>query len=483
MRIKKKELLEMIDQLIEINTLIDKDGRFPEGVDAPECQELALKLGNFIEDKYKESNPEDIIHSLEDYCELIYQMSLTENEEQTKLHKLVKKVKVVLLSARHGIEYDLPKDRKQVVFLPYKVSMWDSLESIWMAAHRDPEVDDYVIPIPYFDRNPDGTFAEMHYEGDQYPDYVPVTNWQEYSISDEKPEVIFIHNPYDKANYVTSVHPAFYSSELKKWTDCLVYVPYFVVNGTDASFFTNMGVYNSDYIVCTSEFVRKSYAETFNDRFGNKDYFEAFLPMGSPKYDKVRNLDISRICIPDEWNDLISRKKPENIVFFNTSVADFLNSDKSFYFERLAKTFNKLAENNYLIIWRPHPLFQATVDSLASELRDGYEKLLADFNRLGYGIIDTSPDMYPAIYLSDMYMGDGSSIVLLYMRTGKPLFQFVVGKDEILYYKQDKCTERLKKEIEKIFGTKCTDWEIELEEVPLNAGENTYKTILEKIGK
>ena len=292
MRIKKKELIEMVEQLIDVNTQFDKSGEMPQGVDPAECQELAVKLGNFIEEKYKNSNIENIIRSLEEYCELLYQTTLPYNKDQVKLHKIIKKMRMTLLNAEHGIEYDLPKDRKQVVFLPYKASMWDSLESIWMEAHKDPEIDDFVIPIPYFDRNPDGSFAAMHYEGDLYPDYVPITDWQKYSIPDEKPDVIFIHNPYDDCNYVTSVHPAFYSRELKKWTECLVYVPYFVLDGNFVSpeFAVNPANINADFIICQNADEKRSYIKELSKAEPKVDFRKKILPLGSPKFDKIINL-------------------------------------------------------------------------------------------------------------------------------------------------------------------------------------------------
>ena len=55
------------------------------------------------------------------------------------------------------------------------------------------------------------------YDGDQFPGYVPIVSYLEYSLSEELPEVAYIHNPYDRSNLVTSVHPAFYSDELKKY--------------------------------------------------------------------------------------------------------------------------------------------------------------------------------------------------------------------------------------------------------------------------
>ena len=91
--------------------------------------------------------------------------------------------------------------KKEMVFLPYKVSMWDSLESVWRAAYEDKDnCLAYVIPIPYCDRNPDGTAKEWHCERDLFPKDVPTLAWQEVDLKAMHPDVIFIHNPYDDCN-------------------------------------------------------------------------------------------------------------------------------------------------------------------------------------------------------------------------------------------------------------------------------------------
>ena len=69
----------------------------------------------------------------------------------------------------------------EIVFMPYKASMWDSLESIWLAAKADPSCECYVVPIPYYDRNPDHSFSNYHYEGDKFPSEVPITHYKEYN--------------------------------------------------------------------------------------------------------------------------------------------------------------------------------------------------------------------------------------------------------------------------------------------------------------
>ena len=120
--------------------------------------------------------------------------------------------------------------REEIVFLPYKAAMWDSLETVWRKVDREADVTTIVMPVPYFDKNSDGSLREMHYEGDMFPAEVPVTDYKSYSLEEKHPEAIYIHNPYDGMNYVTGIHPDFYSSRIKNFTDELVYIPYFVLD-------------------------------------------------------------------------------------------------------------------------------------------------------------------------------------------------------------------------------------------------------------
>ena len=145
-----------------------------------QCQEGAILAGNLIEEAQGEEFV--TIRLLEDYCELVYQFHdklrqgryVDGNQAHKSLHRAMVQIK-------NSVEKDIPV-RMEAVFLPYKASMWDSLESVWKAADEDPDCDAYVIPIPYYDKNQDGSFGEMHYEGDQYPDYVPITAYDEFEI-------------------------------------------------------------------------------------------------------------------------------------------------------------------------------------------------------------------------------------------------------------------------------------------------------------
>lgn len=444
MRVKKSELAGMVRQLSDINDQIEKKGMIPDDVKLSKCQELAVKLGEFIEENYKETNTKAVIHQLEDYCELIYQMSLAENQNTEMLVKLTKKVQIILADCESAINVDLPKDRKQIVFLPYKASMWDSLESIWMAARDDPDVDAYVIPIPYCDRNPDGSVRQWHYEGDQYPDYVPVIDWQKYSIPDEKPDVIFIHNPYDGNNYVTSVHPSFYSSELKKYTDCLVYVPYFILGETDPDnqetvdgikhFIIVPGVIYADKVIVQSEDMKKIYVNEYlkfakesglSGRHQDRAYQEnRILGLGSPKYDKVIASASEEIDVPEEWKKIIfrsdgSRKK---VILYNNGISALLQENEKIL-EKMLRVFDIFEKNkeDVALLWRPHPLIQTTLTSMRPQLWEAYKKIVDTYKTEAWGIYDDTAELERAIVLSDGYYGDGSSIVELYKATLKPV--------------------------------------------------------------
>lgn len=311
---RKKKMLEIAVSLDKGNYIIaDSVNRnaCPQIELLAECQQLALDMGTVLE-TYG-NNSEKLVRILEDYCECLYQISISQNNiEQCK--KLAKKIRKQLIQVYNGIWFEIPEDKKEIVFLPYKASMWDSLESVWKAASKDDRCEVYVVPIPYFEREPDGTLGRMHYEGNEYPEYVPVLFWKEFSIEEHRPDIIYIHNPYDQYNYVTSVHPGFYAARLKKYTDKLVYIPYFTSldGNVPEHFVTHPGVLYADKVIVQSEEARQIYIKTLHE-FERQNHCEnvygkpedKILALGSPKYDKVMTTRKEDISVPTEWQKML----------------------------------------------------------------------------------------------------------------------------------------------------------------------------------
>ena len=203
----KKQILDIIETLFQAHDAVrlsidsnDKDNVISLLED---CQNTAIEVGNILDDS--NSNEADAIHLLEEYCEVVYRVSV-ESENGIKGNAAREMLDNSLRTAEKHIRENV-KERLEIVFMPYKASMWDSLESVWKAADDDPDCDAYVVPIPYYDRNPDRSFGKYHYEGREYPKYVPITHYDNYDLAAHRPDIIYIHNPYDANNYVTSVDP------------------------------------------------------------------------------------------------------------------------------------------------------------------------------------------------------------------------------------------------------------------------------------
>lgn len=383
----------------------------PSAIDLLEqCQEGAIELGNMIEDSEGEGFV--TVHLLEDYCELIYQVHEEISRGEIVKPAVFKKLRKLLTQIENSVKNDI-KVRLEVVFLPYKASMWDSLESIYMAAAADPDCDAYVVPIPYYERNADGSFGAFHYEGDKLPSYVPVTHYDAYFMQERLPDITYIHNPYDNYNYVTSVDPRFYSSELRKYTQCLVYVPYYATAGGMSEGQAHCAAYYyADYIVIQSRKYRRYFDSSLPQ--------EKLLPFGSPKFDRVIEICKNPPQPPEDWKDRLKGKK---VYFYNTSINGMLSNTPHFLkkMEYVFRCF--MGREDACLIWRPHPLLESTFDSMRKNLRPIYDDLKNFFQRNEIGIYDDTPDMTETIALCDAYIGDpGTSVTSLFGIAGKPLF-------------------------------------------------------------
>lgn len=91
--------------------------------------------------------------------------------------------------------------------------------------------------------------------------------------------------------------------------------------------------------------------------------------------------------------------------------------------EKMKNVFRIFKENRQgtALLWRPHPLMKATIESMRPRLWQEYEEITEQYKQEGWGIYDDSAEIVRAIILSDAYYGDPSSVVQLYERTGKPL--------------------------------------------------------------
>lgn len=436
-KIQKKQIQKGIWQLLQTSKEIKK--RIEEqSIDQArellgQCQCYAVELGTVIEDE--EGKDHAAVHALEMYCEWLYQIYIKVGEVwgREDIDHTFQEPCGILKRAEDLVQ--AIKEHREVVFFPYKAAMWDSLESIWLAASEDPACIASVIPIPYYDRRSDGSLGRMHYEGSLYPDYVPIVDHRGYDLQQHRPDMIFIHDPYDGYNYVTSVHPFFYSSNLKRYTEKLVYIPYFTLEEIAPDdqeavaeiehFCTVPGVLWADRVIVQSEAMRQIYIEVMTRFVGGAkkiDWEKKILGLGSPKADRIQRKRKEDLKVPKEWKKHLQRPDGswKKVVFYNISLKA-LPQYREQMLEKIRAVLHLFRQNReeIVLLWRPHPLIQATLESVDIDLWEAYHRIVEQYKKEDWGIYDDTADIDRAVLLCDAYYGDRSSVVQLCQEAGK----------------------------------------------------------------
>lgn len=420
-KFEQKQLLELMNTIKDANGVLENlflAGKMEEfqAILASE-QTAAVSIGTKLEETAQ--NVDDnvaeqvtkTVHLLEEYCELLWHTNNSQDinilkENVNKLGSYTEKIEKAIR--------EVPV-RLEVVFLPYKASMWDCMETVWKAANEDPDCDTYVIPIPYFDVK-DGKAEEIHYEADMMPTEIPITDYREYKLEEKRPDVIFIHNPFDGYNRVTSVHPNHYCTELKKYTDMLVYIPYFITHGPMPSGQINVPSYKViDKIILQSE----QMIEQFDD-----DIKDKLVVLGNPKADRILRLEsekekIIATRIPKDWKTKIQGKK---VILYNISITGILENSKT-ALSKIRNTIDKFSHrDDVVLLWRPHPLTETTLQSMRPEMYQEYLEIKNSFIKEDKGIFDENGDAGVSATIADAYIGENTSSLVHYFGVnGKPV--------------------------------------------------------------
>ena len=161
--------------------------------------------------------------------------------------------------------------QKVAVFLPCKAAWWDSMEPLWKEYFDDESTEVHVLPIFYYDSDYNGNIGEKHDERALFPEYLNVEDCEKFDFAGIHPDIVVTQVPYDGYNTAMTVHEFFYSANLLRFTDELIYVPCFDMEppmdendkaATAISVFVEQeGVVNADRVVLKSEQMRRFYIE------------------------------------------------------------------------------------------------------------------------------------------------------------------------------------------------------------------------------
>ena len=128
--------------------------------------------------------------------------------------------------------------------------------------------------------------------------------------------------------------------------------------------------------------------------------------------------------ITESWRKVIERPDGtwKKIIFYNTSIGALLKNEEKML-EKMKAVFQifKYQQEEVVLLWRPHPLLENTINSMKPQMQEAYGKLVRAYREEGWGIYDDTADLDRAVVLSDAYYGDTSSVVQVYQETGKPV--------------------------------------------------------------
>lgn len=425
MRAKSKQkILKTVDKLIEYNETLKKfngSSKYLFDKILRECNKLVAEIEAF------DCSPEEH-EALGEYKKLI---NAPEHDAD-----LIKKALDVFSQ-----QIQEEKETYRVLFLPYKYSMWDCLESIFEAAKEDEDCEAYVMPIPYYDKDQEGNFTEIHDESESYPDDVGIISWRDNQIDEIDPDIIFIHNPYDGKNRVTSIHPKYYTNKLVCKDRVVIYVPYYVSYTEDKEVMVTMGgaEFYADHVITQSEWYKKRFEQLiddykrtndeFNDLISSYDNGNKFIVLGNPKYDKIRGLIKSEYPLRADWKEKLFDESGNKkfTVLLDTTIEVLGGREKTLKkVEEVIDFFEK--QKDFALIWRPHPLIKPMLRNVFPELVPEYKKLVDRCKNLDNCIFDDTNDMHTAIVWSDAFMGKYGSMIELYRVTKKPTIMLEIGE-------------------------------------------------------
>lgn len=415
---KKNDILNLLDTIIEMTNIFNHSNNLDVNIkDCIMAFEVIIK-----QFKNEECLEKSVIKLLEDISQK-YKLYLGNSRVESE--KFISSSIDAIMQIKQEINEKI-KGKLKVVFMPYKISMWDSLETIYLAAKDDEECEVKVVPIPYYKLEKDT--AEFTYEGNKFPSNIEITHYSKFILEQEKPDIIFIHNIYDQYNTLTRVENTYFTKNLKKHTDMLVYVPYHIsapyrLKKGEIRYAYNLpGINNVDKVIFAGDFVVD---EAIRDGLPK----EKIVNLGSPKFDGIYNALHENNSIPEKWGKIKNKK----IILLNTGCM-FIPSEGYKAFVTLSLIFDITRYiDNIALIWRPHPLTRASVKRYCPVFLDEYDKICDSIKNEHVSfkniILDEEEEYFTSLRISDLLISGSSSILNSYLMTERPIL-FLADKLE-----------------------------------------------------
>ena len=323
------------------------------------------------------------------------------------------------------------KDKKMVVFMPFKAKYWNMMAGLWKEYERSGEYTLIAIPAPYYYKNIDGTVEKFN-DDKQYPEYVKIVSPENFDFDNEYVEKIIIQNPYDSYNATTTVHPQFYAKKLAMCTKELIYIPYFEteeINPSDMrayvsmdSYVTMPGVVYSDKVIVQSEGIKELYVKKLSEYFGEetRDIWNTKIIGNGKHYIEMENSDSKYDDIPEKWKGYIKKSDGsyKKVILYFICTNDVLENGHR-VFDKIKRSMDTFLEYEDSVV--PLMMFESNIDEILQmenpELLEDYNEIKMNFTQY----IVNENELDKAMNLCDAFYGDAGSEAQLCRNSGKPV--------------------------------------------------------------
>ena len=405
---------DIITYLSELQNNIVSFGTLTESIKGEDCKTVKL-LEQYLEVIYK------VAKYVQNFDEGISYEASAEN----KYAECDEEVKDTFASISEAIDSEIV-NRRSVLFLPVKAKHFGSMRMAYEMETATPDTDVYVMPLPYYYKEYDGSFKdEMHIDTEEFiKANIPVTDYSRFDLSLLCPEKIYINSAYDEYNMAVSVDTRFYARNVKKYTEKLIYIPYFKLMEFDRAnypcwynmqyYCTVPGVVMADKVYVQSENTRKVYIDKLNEWVGDEKYTEIW----------EQKIDVyNESCEEHSEDELRDAGSKKTIVWFVSagSLAEF--GDK--YIEKAYRNLDvfALSKDKLKVLLISEPFLDEMIKTYSDELYKKWTGFIDEFNRSGIGevVSQVEDQSVEALLKANAYYGDPSYICKDFILMKKPV--------------------------------------------------------------
>lgn len=439
--------LKQVCSVREKEQLIQK-----ELVQLENMQQIAIDMGTLIESVKGEGT--QTVKCLEELCELIYECSVQLGHADDTA-ACITAIQNKIVETEQFLQTELLAQNEVVIFID-KAEHWHFVEWYWKKLIKTDNTDIFIVPLPYFYKKYDGTCYASKYEFEEIKKCIDfsiqrsrdknaesctkVVDYNEFDVKLHHPEQIIIQNPCDEWNQVITLPENFYSRNLQKYTDQLVYiVPFRVEEFTTENYrechnmqyyCTMPGVVRADVTYVQSENMREVYIQKLIEFAGEDtravwekkiavaESIEAGNTDGKAK-EKNKILSAEN----DHHNKQAEKSHRKKIAFF-VQVGLTIQYKEAMLkkLESVLEIF-KGSQEKVELIWigdKEHDVFLKNYDS---EFAKKYDAISENFQKEGWGtyLDRTDASVSELVQMCDAYYGSASHIALEFEVKKKPV--------------------------------------------------------------